>query len=102
MRVCQFRHDGLDTTAAVSATSAEVGRIRRTTMPASRKELHLHSTEASLAVKLASLEEVHESLTTKETREGSEFRSSSALCPWCLQNSISASDVRGLRSGTQL
>src|SRR6266851_169036 len=29
MRVCQFRHDGLDTTRAASAASAEVGRMRR-------------------------------------------------------------------------
>ncbi len=59
MRVCQFRHDGLDTTAAVSATSAEVGRISATTKPASRKELHVYSTEALLAVKPVTLEEIH-------------------------------------------
>src|SRR5229473_5531906 len=55
-------------TAAVSATSAEVGRIRRTTKPASRKELHLYSTEASLAVKPATLKEVYEP-QPKETKE---------------------------------
>jgi len=36
-----------------------VGRIRQATTPASRKELHLYSTEASLPVKPAMLEEIH-------------------------------------------
>src|SRR3982074_3478705 len=100
MRVCQFRHDGLDTTAAVSATSAEVGRIWRTTKPASRKELHLHSTEASLAVKLATLGEVYESQPkgTKKIKEKIAAVPSCTLVPLVFTNSISRSDVRRPRS----
>ena len=81
MRVCQFRHDGLDTTAAVSATSAEVGRIWRTTKPASRKELHPYSTEASLAVKPTTLKQVHESTKGVSKKTGDRtFVYLSALC----------------------
>jgi hypothetical protein len=50
MRVCQFRHDGLDTTPAASATSAEVGPMRRP-QGRSRKELHFYSTDAPISVK---------------------------------------------------
>src|SRR5260370_6033538 len=80
MRVCQCRHDGLDTTAAVSATSAEVGRIRRTTKPAFRKELHPYSTEASLAVKPMMLEAVAN--LNHERRKGTRSKTS-GFVPFC-------------------
>ena len=75
-------------TAAVSATSAEVGRIRRTTKPASRKELHLHSTEASLAVKPAMLKEVYEPqpTETKEHEKKLETEPSCTSVPFVVMN----------------
>src|ERR1700704_4989514 len=71
------------------------GSDRRTTKPASRKELHPYSTEASLAVKPTTLKQVHESTKGVSKKTGDRtFVYLSALCGY----EIRFRRVRGLTS----